>query len=217
MDSSPYRPSVGFVLGLIGGIFIMLGSLVLLFLSFIAILALLALIFGTLVVVFAILLYNRPAEHVTWGVLILVFSCASIVGFGGFIIGLVLGVVGGALGIAFRSEGGLSMGGGFPVAGAYAGPYGVPVTPWRMCMGCGRWISWAWNVCPMCGTQAPIAPWVPKAADVAVPPFTPQAPAPAAPAPASDPVRAPCPTCSGQADWLPAQRRWYCPTESRYF
>jgi len=112
-----------------------------------------------------------------------------------------------------------AMGLGNPV-----GPYGVPVTPWRLCMGCGRWIPWTYNVCPMCGTVAPLAPWVPRAPEGAPPvqgimpaQGAPPSAAPSPPPTPPEPVRAPCPTCDGQAEWLAAVRRWYCRAENRSF
>jgi len=229
------RPVPAFVFGLIGGVLILIGGLVfsassVFFLGFFAILSL---IFGIVAILGSVMLYAAPQQHVAWGVIVLVFSVLSIVGFGGFIAGMVLGIVGGALGMAWspypRSYGTpYAAPEGTPMTIA---PYGVPVMPWRMCMGCGRWIPWAYNQCPLCGTAAPVAAWVPKAWQPGEPsavmgPSAAAAPPPAAPPPApvasppqpeAPPVKAPCPTCEGEAEWRPAQRRWYCPTEARFF
>ncbi len=234
------RPSSAFALSLASGILVVVGSLVLILLSFgfISFLWLLALVFGTIILFASVLLYARPAEHAIWGVIILVFACLSIIGFGGFVAGMVLGIIGGALGIAWRPEG-PAFGGGYAAGPGYlpyggapmAGPHGVPVTPFRMCMGCGRWIPWTFNVCPLCGTQAPVAGWVPRAAEApfaeAPPGFVATAPMPPPPsmappvveyrATSSPPMKAPCPTCTGEAEWNAPSRRWYCPAESKYF
>ena len=232
------RPVVGFTFGLIGGIFILIGAIfATVFSRFFPPFGLLGLAFGILVIVGSVMLYVSPQQHVAWGVLVLIFSIASIVSTGGFIVGLALGVVGGATGIAWRP------GGPWQSAGPSMGPYGVPLMTWRMCMGCGRQVPWAYNVCPMCGTSAPVAPWVPPGwvAQGASPPTTASvarpaetgtpvpAAAPAYPVPMPTPVvvpfapptqeaiKAPCPTCEEDAEWLPFEKRWYCKAESRYF
>ena len=46
----------------------------------------------------------RPLEHVTWGVLIVIFSAISFVSMGGWFVGAILGIVGGALALAWRSR-----------------------------------------------------------------------------------------------------------------
>ncbi len=64
--------------------------------------AALGLISGIVVLVGAVMIYTRPANASTWGLLVLVFSILSFFGMGGFFIGAVLGVVGGALAMAWR-------------------------------------------------------------------------------------------------------------------
>lgn len=236
------RPVSAFALSLASGILIVVGSLFLIFLSFgfLGIFGLLALVFGTIVLFAAILMYARPKEHAIWGVIVLVFACTSIVGLGGFVAGMILGIIGGSLGIAWQPEGpalgGYAQAAYAPYGGApMTGPYGVPVTPFRMCMGCGRWIPWAYNVCPLCGTQTPVAAWVPRTSEApyASPPVTIHpasaaptysspaptyvSPAPEYTAPSAPPVKAPCPTCMGEAEWNATASRWYCPAESKYF
>jgi len=263
MDGRPVRrPVSAFALSLTSGILILLGALVFLLISnFFLVFSLVGLALGTIILIASVLMYARPKEHAIWGVVVLVSACVSIVSIGGFIAGMILGIIGGAVAIAWRPEG-LVFGGyaptpaygsyggkaaygpyGAPTMAPYGGPpagaYGVPVTPWRMCMGCGRWIPWTYNVCPLCGTQTPVAGWVPRAAEAppATASFSPgglaspptpmappvyaaptQAPSIAAPAaPASPPPKEPCPTCTGEAEWNAAAGRWYCPAESKYF
>ena len=64
----------------------------------------LGLVFGIIVIVSAVMLYNRSAEHTTWGVLVLIFSVLSVFGsmMGGFEIGVILGVIGGVLAILWK-------------------------------------------------------------------------------------------------------------------
>ncbi len=54
-------------------------------------------LFGIVVIVSALMLYNKPVEHSKWGLLILIFSVLSIFGsaMAGFGVGLILGVLGG--------------------------------------------------------------------------------------------------------------------------
>lgn len=58
---------------------------------------------GILVLMSAIMLYNEPGRAYTWGVLILVFSVLSFFGMGGFMLGALLGVVGGTLALMWRT------------------------------------------------------------------------------------------------------------------
>jgi hypothetical protein len=52
-------------------------------------------VLGILVVTFGALLYIEPQRHTTFGILVLVFSIASLVGLGGLLLGFLLGVIGG--------------------------------------------------------------------------------------------------------------------------
>src|SRR6184192_3649584 len=111
------KPTAAFVLSLIGGIFILLGAIVVMALaSVIGSLMLIGggdpnlaylygavgLIFAILVLVGAVMLWMKPQQHVAAGVIILLFSLFSIISGGGFIIGLILGIVGGILGIVWK-------------------------------------------------------------------------------------------------------------------
>jgi|SRR3972149_1031302 len=60
------------------------------------------LIAGIAVIIGALMLNAQPAEHTTWGTLILIFSIVSFFGMGGFFIGAILGVAGGALALSWR-------------------------------------------------------------------------------------------------------------------
>ena len=60
------------------------------------------LIAGIVVIIGAIMLGSRPAERATWGTVIIVFSIVSFLGMGGFFIGALLGIAGGALALSWR-------------------------------------------------------------------------------------------------------------------
>jgi hypothetical protein len=64
----------------------------------------LGLVCGVLVVVGSFLLNLRPLEHFSWSVIVLVFSIVSFVSMGGWVVGAVLGIAGGSLGMAWRSR-----------------------------------------------------------------------------------------------------------------
>ncbi len=121
--------NTAFVLSLIGGTIIIVGSIIAVFLSAFGLpygsyygmgpgmmggywfgygstwmwgLALVSLICGVLVLFGAIMLNARPQENLTWGILILVFSIASFIGMGGYFIGAILGLAGGAIALSYR-------------------------------------------------------------------------------------------------------------------
>ena len=126
--SSQSTPSVAFALSFIGGLIIVLGGLASflgyffgwsfyggmmggfpwmmggfsygydLMLAF----SLVGIIAGVLVIVGALMLNARPAERTMWGTVILIFSLTSFLGMGGFFVGALLGIVGGAFVISWR-------------------------------------------------------------------------------------------------------------------
>ena len=65
-------------------------------------LVLIGLVAGVVVTIGALLLNSRPAEHTTWGALILVFSLIGFLGMDGFFIGAILGVIGGIVALGWR-------------------------------------------------------------------------------------------------------------------
>ena len=60
------------------------------------------LVTGTVVLASAVLLLAVPNQRTTWGVLILVFSALSLLGLGGFLVGAILGIVGGILALRWN-------------------------------------------------------------------------------------------------------------------
>jgi hypothetical protein len=57
---------------------------------------------GIIVLASAVMLRTSPSQYKTWGVLILVFSILSFVGLGGFVVGAILGVVGGIMTLTWK-------------------------------------------------------------------------------------------------------------------
>ena len=111
------KPTAAFVLSLIGGIFILLGAIVVMALAsvigsfmvlgggdpnIVYIYGAVGLIFAILVLVGAVMLWMKPQQHVAWGVVVLLFSLFSIITTGGFFIGLILGLIGGILVIVWK-------------------------------------------------------------------------------------------------------------------
>ena len=72
--------------------------------DYLLVLSVLGLACGVIVVVGGFMLSLRPLEHVTWGVLIVIFSAISFVSMGGWFVGAILGIVGGALALSWRSR-----------------------------------------------------------------------------------------------------------------
>jgi hypothetical protein len=66
-------------------------------------LSLVGLISGVLVIVCALMLNSRPHERFAWSVLIMVFSAVSFLNMGGFFVGGLLGLVGGAIAYGSRT------------------------------------------------------------------------------------------------------------------
>jgi hypothetical protein len=57
---------------------------------------------GIIVLVSAVILLTRPSQVRIWGVLVLVFSVLSFLGLGGFVVGAILGIVGGILTLSWK-------------------------------------------------------------------------------------------------------------------
>lgn len=152
------RPTTAFILTLLGGLFLLLGTLIGLAFppspvypyytlpSYFYPFLLTSAICGALVLIFAWLLFMRTEQHVAWGVAILVLSVTGTVGVvtGYFALfgaaGVVFGVIGGALAIGWRTTSWSS---------------GQAMPGMRICSGCGRYIPIAYPYCAYCGTAAP--------------------------------------------------------------
>lgn len=62
-------------------------------------LSLAAIASGLLVLFSGVMMYKKPQDSQLWGTLALIFSITGILGMGGFVIGTILGSIGGILGI----------------------------------------------------------------------------------------------------------------------
>lgn len=154
------RPLTAFILSLLGSLFVVVGTT----LGFVlysrsvypygsditAILAGVSVALGILMLAMSMMLYLRPELHVAWGVTILVFAAGSFTsmfsgyaGLGLGLIGMVLGIIGGSIAIAWRP------GMGIPGMGGPSGAY-------RVCMTCGRMAPFGYSFCPFCGTPQPV-------------------------------------------------------------
>jgi len=67
-------------------------------------LMLVSLVSGVLVIVGAAMISIHPSQSSMWGIVVLMFSIISFVGMGGFVIGAVLGIVGGVLALTWRPK-----------------------------------------------------------------------------------------------------------------
>ncbi len=117
------KPTAAFVLGLIGGIFILINAIAFSIMSsllntilggtggaasgainMVNTLQILLWVAAFGVLVPSIMLFVKTPMHRIWGALVLVFSIVSLAGGGGFFIGFILGLVGGILGIRYKGE-----------------------------------------------------------------------------------------------------------------
>ena len=86
--------------GVMGG---MSGMMVGLMMGIYPIFSIIGLASGAVVILGAVMLYNRPSESQIWSALILAFSLLSILGaMGGFMVGLLLGVLGAVFGLVWK-------------------------------------------------------------------------------------------------------------------
>ena len=65
--------------------------------GFVGLMGIFGLVTGAIVLISSVMLLTNTGQPRTWSVLILVFSIISFFGMGGFVVGAVLGIVGGAL------------------------------------------------------------------------------------------------------------------------
>ncbi|MCS6769766.1 MAG: hypothetical protein NZ570_04950 [Candidatus Caldarchaeum sp.] len=64
--------------------------------------SLLGLVSGIAIIAGALMLQSHPAQAQTWGTVILVFSVVSVFGMGGFLLGALLGILGGILALTWK-------------------------------------------------------------------------------------------------------------------
>ena len=112
------RATAGFALSLIAGILVLIQGIVRMLRGELVIIGLLdefrrrilgglalevvgaiAVVFGILILVGAILIY-KPGNETAGGIIVLLFSVLSILTGGGYLVGFLLGIIGGVLGLA---------------------------------------------------------------------------------------------------------------------
>jgi hypothetical protein len=122
----PVYPKAALIISLVGGIVILLGGILFMFASafilplldysnvnapprlasasipaivsgVVGVMGAVGLVSGVIVLVSAVILMTNPGQRRNWGVLILVFSVISFLGLGGFVVGAILGIIGGIL------------------------------------------------------------------------------------------------------------------------
>ena len=71
--------------------------------GFFSVVSILGLISGVAILTGAIMLRSRPQDSIIWGVLVLVFAIVSIADMGGYFVGAILGIVGGALALGHHA------------------------------------------------------------------------------------------------------------------
>lgn len=70
--------------------------------GFLASLSLVGAICGTIVLMSAIIMAVNPRQSLIWAIIIIVFSAVSFVGMGGYFIGAILSIIGGAFALNIR-------------------------------------------------------------------------------------------------------------------
>lgn len=198
------RPAAAFALSLVGGVFVLLGAIVLLVVGLfvtgyfpfffwgggIVLLALgiVGIVLAILMIMGSIIAYNNPESRVIWGVLILIMSILSwFFAAAGLFIGFLLGLIGGILFLVWR-------------------PSIAPGVSVRVCLSCGHQYALSFPTCPYCGTHAPPPTYPPVQPAPAYPPAQPAQPAPPqpvqeqAPPPAQPGTSKVCPNCGQTLD-----------------
>jgi hypothetical protein len=70
--------------------------------GFFAGISVVSLICGIILVIAAVMLWVQPQARIIWAVVIIVFSAVSFVGMGGYFIGAILGIIGGAIALSIK-------------------------------------------------------------------------------------------------------------------
>jgi hypothetical protein len=149
--ANPEKPIGAMVLSIVGGIFILLGGLVgvwlgtvLAALTFglaggtVVVLGAVGMVIGLVTIVLGVLLGMHPRNHTMYGALIIVLAIVSwVTAFGGFFIGFLLALIGGILALTYKTTA--------PVV------WQQPVQ--RVCPKCGRVVDPNVKFCPACGNS----------------------------------------------------------------
>jgi hypothetical protein len=166
-DPALQKPTTAFALSLVAGILILLGGVLELWVAtvlngflfindysnWLLLLGVIGLGLGIFVIALSVLLFLQPQHHVAYGVVILVLSVLSAVSYWGFVVGLVLGIIGGILAITWTPIrwAPTYYGPPFPAAWQPA-PVQTMASSHRVCLKCGRLIGLDSRFCSYCGT-----------------------------------------------------------------
>ena len=164
------KPLAAFVLSLLGGLWIALAALLIDALTFSLLLSFLGILgfaFGAAIVYNAFVLYSHPRQAHDRGVVIVILSVLGVVtAFGGFLIGLILGTVGGALAVEWEPHrtmyapygppppafATVELGGSAPQSGLQRPRAAEEQRP-AVCRSCGVPLPQAATFCPDCGIR----------------------------------------------------------------
>jgi len=159
------KPTAAFVLSLIGGIIMLvIAILATVGLSFLlgsggAIIGIVGVVFGLIVIIGGVMLYQNPASHTMWGVIILVLAIIDFPGLWGFGIGSLLAFIGAILALVYKPAMGPSMMPGQPMGSMPMGSMSSMGTSPPMgqmgmtCKNCGASIPAGAARCPSCGAS----------------------------------------------------------------
>jgi|GEM_PF-656165 hypothetical protein len=134
MNQQESKPTASFILLLLSGLFIVLGSSFVAFFAYPGMMgnyyyygwmggmmghwygyanvipaiffwvSMTGIVLGVIILISAWQINNNPSQSTQWGIISLVASALSLLAMGGFFIGAILGIVGSALAIAFHSS-----------------------------------------------------------------------------------------------------------------
>ena len=163
------KPTAAFVLTLIGGIFLLLGGIAvaigfaIFFGGIGAAFGIVGVVFGLIVLLGAVMMYNKPQSHTTWGVIILVLSIVAFPAIWGFGIGSLLAFIGAILALVYKpmmGQGAFSPSMGAPMPMGSMGSYpnyasqGPNMGASSMtCKNCGASTPAGATRCPNCGAS----------------------------------------------------------------
>lgn len=174
----PKYPSTASILSLIGGVLIALegildalrssvGRIVPRLAGIGIVFGILGLVFGLVILYGAFRLRSDPTMSQTWGILIVVLAVVSILAGGGFLLGLILALIGGILAITWKPPvpappgyGASGYGGppGPPPGAVLGSPGAAPAPPGvaqRFCPACGAPNVATAQFCAKCGAAMP--------------------------------------------------------------
>ncbi len=177
MQSPRAYPVAAFVVTLIGGILILLDGIYLLAVSafissvtsaygvsvpgvsgLLTALAAVGVIFGLIILVGAIMMWRSPSSAKMWGIIAILLGLISIVSGGGFILGLILALVGGILALVWHPPAAAQTAwSSAPTAPPAAPGGGMPPAAGgsRFCASCGAPNAANVQFCAKCGAPMP--------------------------------------------------------------